>query len=64
MPRSARSPTMRAPAPIALRSPDGAPAVSTRRLRLADGAVTTVHAAAFPLAAVAVRVVRLTLIPE
>jgi len=55
---------MRAPAPIALRSPDGAPAVSTRRLRLADGAVTTVHAAAFPLAAVAVRVVRLTLIPE
>jgi hypothetical protein len=43
----------------ALRSPEPPPSVVTFRKPLADGAVTTVHVAAFPLARVAVRVVRL-----
>ena len=43
----------------ALRSPEPPPSVVSMRSRLADGGVTTVHVAAFPLAAVTVRVVRL-----
>jgi Phosphodiester glycosidase len=43
----------------ALRSPEPLPSVARFRPSLADGAATTVHVAAFPLARVAVRVVRL-----
>jgi hypothetical protein len=50
---------MRAPAHQALRSPEPAPSVVTFRKSLADGAATTMHVASFPLARVAVRVVRL-----
>jgi hypothetical protein len=50
---------MSTPTSSALAEPDSAPSVSTRRLRLADDRQTTLHVAAFPLAAVAVRVVRL-----
>jgi Phosphodiester glycosidase len=46
---------MRAPA---LRSPEPLPSVARFRASLADGAATTVHLARFPLARVAVRVVR------
>jgi hypothetical protein len=43
----------------ALRSPESLPSVARFRAPLAGGAATTVHLAAFPLARVAVRVVRL-----
>jgi Phosphodiester glycosidase len=43
----------------ALRSPEPLPSVTRFRAPLADGAATSVHVAAFPLARVAVRVVRL-----
>jgi Phosphodiester glycosidase len=43
----------------ALRSPEPLPSVAGFRVSLADGAATTVHLAAFPLARVTVRVVRL-----
>jgi hypothetical protein len=55
---------MRASAqPAAVPSPERLPSVVSLRARLADGAATTVHVAEFPLAAVAVRVVRLA-VPE
>jgi Phosphodiester glycosidase len=47
------------PARPALRSPEPLPSLASDRVRLADGAVTSVHVAEFPLAAVDVRVVRL-----
>ena len=47
------------PARPALRSPEPLPSLTGERVRLADGATTTVHVATFPLARVAVRVVRL-----
>jgi Phosphodiester glycosidase len=43
----------------ALRSPEPLPTVASFRKSLADGAATSIHVAAFPLARVAVRVVRL-----
>jgi Phosphodiester glycosidase len=43
----------------ALRSPAAQPSVVRMRQRLADGELTTVHVAAFPLARVSLRVVRL-----
>jgi hypothetical protein len=44
----------------AMRPPDRVPSVLSLRKELADGAATTLHVAAFPLAGVAVRVARLT----
>ena len=43
----------------ARRSPYRPPSVTTQRVRLEDGAATTLHVAVFPLAAVRVRVARL-----
>jgi Phosphodiester glycosidase len=47
------------PARPALRAPEPFPSLVGDRVRLADGAATTVFVAAFPLARVALRVVRL-----
>jgi hypothetical protein len=50
---------MRAPSTSALRLRDPAPSVATLRQQLADGAVTTIYVAAFPLGSVRLRVARL-----
>jgi Phosphodiester glycosidase len=50
---------MRAHHLTALRPRDAAPSVATWRRRLADGSATTIHAAAFPLRSVRLRVARL-----
>jgi hypothetical protein len=49
---------MRPRSPLALRPRDPAPSVATLRRRLADGAVTTIYVAEFPLAAFELSVAR------